>query len=239
MTSPAKPRGRLSRTRLSDELSAGLVDLIHEQQLGVGDQLDSMRSLAEHFEVAVPTLREALRRLEATGAVEMRHGSGVYVGPNVDRMVLANPAAGQMSPERLIELLAARLHLEPPIARLAAEVREPKGIVRVEAAITQAEALVDHPEDEVWLVHLEFHRAMGAVTGNPVIEQVIDSVLTVHAGEQKEILHIHGDAEQDLEEHRQIAEAVLAGDADLAEERTSSHLRGVLAVVERSARSAE
>ncbi|MGH3369332.1 MAG: winged helix-turn-helix domain-containing protein, partial [Nocardioidaceae bacterium] len=70
------------RRSLADDLAASVLELIADQQLAAGDQLESVRSLAERFQVAVPTMRESLRRLEAIGAVELRHGSGVYVAPN-------------------------------------------------------------------------------------------------------------------------------------------------------------
>ena len=53
-----------------------------------GEALASSRDLAKRFDLTTPTVREALRRLEATGIVEFRHGSGTYVGVGIDRRVL-------------------------------------------------------------------------------------------------------------------------------------------------------
>ena len=69
--------GGVVRRSLLDDLATSMLSLIADRKLSVGDQFESVRSLAERFKVAVPTVREALRRLEATGAVELRHGSGV------------------------------------------------------------------------------------------------------------------------------------------------------------------
>jgi GntR family transcriptional repressor for pyruvate dehydrogenase complex len=51
-------------------------------QVARGARLPSGSELAEHFRVSQPTIREALRALEAVGVVEVRHGSGVYVTSN-------------------------------------------------------------------------------------------------------------------------------------------------------------
>jgi GntR family transcriptional regulator, transcriptional repressor for pyruvate dehydrogenase complex len=79
------------RQSLSDALTERVLGLIRDDGLQAGDRLPSARALAERFAVATPTLREVLRRLQATGAVEIRHGSGVYVGETMSRLLLPNP----------------------------------------------------------------------------------------------------------------------------------------------------
>ncbi|WP_279580607.1 winged helix-turn-helix domain-containing protein [Fodinicola feengrottensis] len=68
---------------LSERLVTGLLDLITDQHLGPGDPMPTVRDLAARFSVTPPTMREALRRLQATDAVQLRHGSGVYVGRGI------------------------------------------------------------------------------------------------------------------------------------------------------------
>ncbi|MFC7650005.1 winged helix-turn-helix domain-containing protein [Streptosporangium lutulentum] len=70
---------------MSERLADDIVEIIRSERLGPGDVLASSRELARRFDVTTPTVREALRRLEATGVVEFRHGSGTYVGPGIDR----------------------------------------------------------------------------------------------------------------------------------------------------------
>ncbi len=62
---------------------------LSEQQLGPGDQLPTEEELAGRFEVSRTTLREALRLLEQSGFVEVRHGNGRYVSslPMVERPI--------------------------------------------------------------------------------------------------------------------------------------------------------
>jgi GntR family transcriptional regulator, transcriptional repressor for pyruvate dehydrogenase complex len=76
---------------LSERLADDIIGIIRSEQLEPGDVLASSRELARRFSVTTPTVREALRRLDATGAVEFRHGSGTYVGRGIDRRLLANP----------------------------------------------------------------------------------------------------------------------------------------------------
>ncbi len=50
--------------------------------------------------VAHPTLREALRKLETLGLVDIRHGSGVYVGVDDDPLLVPNPIFEGRRPPR-------------------------------------------------------------------------------------------------------------------------------------------
>ncbi|GAA1547767.1 FadR/GntR family transcriptional regulator [Kribbella hippodromi] len=224
--------GGVVRRSLLDDLATSMLTLIAERKLSPGDQFEAVRSLAERFKVAVPTVREALRRLEATGAVELRHGSGVYVGPNVGRLVLANPLALEPTADRLVELLQARALIEPPVAALAARTRGEAALEQMAKDLaTAAELIASGDHAELAEVNMDFHRSLALASGNATLAEVVESVTVVNAREQLEILHIHGDRQADLDEHHAIYEAIRSGDADLAELLTREHLDGVLAVI--------
>ncbi len=224
--------GGLVRRSLLDDLARSMLDLIADRDLASGEQFESVRSLANRFQVAVPTIREALRRLEATGTVELRHGSGVYVGPNIDRLVLANPLAITPSAGRLVELLQARAVIEPPVAALAAQNRTEAALERMDRQLSEAtELIASGDQAQLAEVNMDFHRSLALASGNATLAEVVESVTVVNVREHLEILHIHGDRQTDLDEHRAILEAVRAGDAELAERLTREHLHDVLAVI--------
>jgi len=224
--------GGVVRHSLLDDLATSMLSLIADRKLSSGDQFESVRALADRFKVAVPTVREALRRLEATGAVELRHGSGVYVGPNVGRLVLANPLALAPSADRLVELLQARALIEPPVAALAARTRGEAALEQMSRDLeTAAELIASGDHARLAEVNMDFHRSLAQASGNATLAEVVESVTVVNAREQLEILHIHGDRQADLDEHRAIHDAVRSGDPDLAELLTREHLDGVLAVI--------
>src|SRR5215217_702752 len=93
MTGPTSLNISSSATRpnLSVYLSQQILNLIRDRHLKPGDRLPSAKDLAAQFSVATPTMREALRRLQATGIVDIRHGSGIYVRRDRERMMLSNP----------------------------------------------------------------------------------------------------------------------------------------------------
>src|SRR5699024_639051 len=166
----------VSRPTLSGDLARAVVQMVNQGGQHPGDALDSVKTLAERFDVAVPTMREALRRLEGLGVVEFRHGSGIYVGANVGRRVLANPVSPTPDPVQLLELLEARLHIEPQVAGLAAHVQDPAGVVWMEDTLARSQQQVSERDDGLWRTNLDIHRAIAAASGNSVLAEVLDSI---------------------------------------------------------------
>lgn len=207
------------------------MDIVAAEGLASGDQLDGVKQLALRFNVAVPTMREALRRLEGIGIVELRHGSGVYVGPNAGRRVLINPVLPRSDVDQLVELLQARRALEPEIARLAAEVRDERGLAWLEDALAVARGQLADGDEMLWRTNLDIHRAIAATTGNAILGEVLDSIVLLHAEDQRAILTLHGDAAEDYDEHMQIRDLIVAGDAAGAHAAVAGHLASVIDVI--------
>ena len=100
---------------LSAQIADALRDEILSGALVVDERLPSETELAQKYDVARGTVREALRQLETKGLLTRRIGSGTFVdhspGPDGDTIAQAT------SP---IELIDVRLAIEPQIVRLAA-----------------------------------------------------------------------------------------------------------------------
>jgi GntR family transcriptional regulator, transcriptional repressor for pyruvate dehydrogenase complex len=221
----------VTRPTGSDLLTQQVVELIDRERLGPGDRLPTVQALADRFQVAAPTMREALRRLQAVGVVEMRHGSGVYVRYGGRRVVLPNPYPGRLKRETIVDLLHARLLIEPQLAGLAALASE-DAIAELEQLIARAGELLEGGEDaELSATNLGFHRGVARCAGNTVLAQVIESLLDLYAAEQMEILRLYADRAQDHAEHSEILAAIQSHDGALATELMHRHLEGVRSVV--------
>jgi GntR family transcriptional regulator, transcriptional repressor for pyruvate dehydrogenase complex len=215
----------------SDLLTEQILDLIERAGLGPGDRLPTVQALATRFAVASPTMREALRRLQAVGVVELRHGSGVYVRHAGRRVVLPNPFPGRLNIETILDLLDARLLIEPHLASLAAHADE-AAIAELAELIDRAGNLLEGSQDEpLSVANLGFHRGVARCSGNAVLGQVIDTLLDLYQPEQMEILRLYADRVHDHEEHAAILEAIQRHDPALASERMQRHLEGVRTVV--------
>lgn len=215
---------------LSDRLTEAILGIIRDQDLGPGDAIPSARELAKRFELTTPTIREALRKLEATGAVEFRHGSGTYVGPTINNVVLANPHRPPITKESVLQLIGARLVIEPAVAHQSALARGAENLERLEAAVTNALVPPGGPA-----FALNFHVELAAASGNPLLEEVLTSLLKVRLREQQQIRQLYDNRKRDHEEHRAILDAVRAQDAQEAERLTREHLDNIRAAVRSAA----
>lgn len=75
------------RNNLTDQIVEELLDIFQTQNYLPGHQLPPVGRLAEQLGVGRSTLREALRMLQARGAVEIIHGRGTFVTrPRITRV---------------------------------------------------------------------------------------------------------------------------------------------------------
>lgn len=216
------------RMSLSEDLSQRVLDLIKTNDLKSGDRLPSVRAMADLFSVAPPTLREALRRLQTTGVVELKHGSGVYVRHHEERMVMANPGRFEPDASTIRDLLEARLLIEPYLIGLAAKKISKEQIAELEAYLDEAENYLDGGFDaQLQRVNMAFHRCIARFSNNVVLSQSIDSLIELYSPEHKAIMTVYDDRRGDYAEHREILNALKKRNATQATKLMHAHLDGV------------
>src|SRR4051794_40067021 len=127
-----------------------------------GESLPSERELATMFGVGRPTIQHALRLLEADNLVEARRGrhGGTFVSePTGDEDAMDELIARlRRQRKELEELIVYRRTVEPPIARLAAEVRRQADLGAMRAALdnmARASSEADYMRHDT-----EFHLAI-------------------------------------------------------------------------------
>src|SRR5215813_8628810 len=76
----AKEMGTVRRVGLTEQLIEKLESLVLKGVLSPGEQLPSERQLANLLSVSRASLRQALKVLQVMGVLEVRHGSGNYLG---------------------------------------------------------------------------------------------------------------------------------------------------------------
>ena len=216
---------------LSDTLARRSRQQIQTGAYRTGDRLPPIMEMARQFGVGHPTIREALKTLEAMGVVEIRHGSGVYVGRSEEVLVLASPDyAGGVTKKLLLDLIAVRMLLEVQSATDAVANFSAEHVSEMRRLLTTAgENLSD--DDVLNSVNMEFHRQIALASGNTVLAQLLNVLQDLFRQEQRLILGIFGSRQRDHEEHVAIFEAIESRDQALAAERMRAHLEGVRAAV--------
>lgn len=227
----AKMSGPSPRQSLSDDLVLRIQQLIDTGAYAVGDRLPSIMEMSRRFGVGHPTLREALKKLETLGIVDIRHGSGVYVGKKGETLLVSNPIyAGSVSKKLLIDLIEARIPIETQSAALAAVNATEAHLAQMRRLLARAEANLQY--DEVLSVtNMEFHRTIAEASGNTVLGQLLEVLGSLFQREQRIILDIYGSRQRDHEEHAAILAALESRDEAMVVERMRAHLEGVREVL--------
>lgn len=225
---------KVPRQDLSNDLGDRILGFIAERNLLPGDRLPALRELAAMFAVATPTVREALRRLQALGMVDMRHGSGVYVRRTQQRLMLSNPHLSRSGIDRadmILDLLDARQLIEPALAELAAVHASDEELNDLAGLLDLAGGRLARSDDALNESNMAFHVRIALLSGNSVLAEIMDSLIELRLSDQLMIQEIFDARERDHLEHVHILEALRSRDADLARERMANHLEMVRTVV--------
>lgn len=169
--------------RAFEEIAAQIRTELSEGRLRVGNRLPSERALSERFGVSRNTLREALRSLEHAGLLRLQKGAtgGAFItevkGETINTSMLDMFHVGAIPPEKLTE---ARIWIESVVVREACIRAQPVDWQLLRGNIQQAEE-AKTTGDFLRRVdtHLEFHRILARMTGNPIMVIVMDGVLAV------------------------------------------------------------
>lgn len=213
----SKPQPKSLVEQVCDQLAEKVSEFAGES--GV---LPAERRLAEELGVSRSVVREAIKRLELLGLVEVRRGSGIHI---VDQ--LHRPLNGSLSllipdtGERLRQLHETRLALEPEAARLAALRATPDQINHLDEIQARLEQAKD--KGEAIAIDLEFHHALAEASGNLMFRLIFDSMGEISRESRERSIGRVGKMSA-IEHHRSIIDAVKAGDPVAAVEAMQFHL---------------
>ena len=221
----------VTRRLVPDDVFEQLMGSMVDGSLEAGEALPSERRLAELLGVSRPAVREALQRLSATGLVQVRHGGATTVRDlrrhaGLDLLPRLLVRRGELDPSTARSIVEARYAVAPPVVALAARRsgrasdaahQAPEVALRAlaaadgpgarqRAALAFWDALVDLADSIVFRLMFNSLRA--------AYEPAIDALAPLLDGEVS-----------DVEGHRAVSDAVLAGDEQAATRAAEDLLR--------------
>ena len=198
----------------------------------IGKVLGSEVEMRERYGVSRAVLREAIRLVEHHSAAVMRRGpnGGLVVhAPRPRPAIVAMVVYLEYAGTSVDDLLQARLALEPLAASLAADRISEQGVEELRAALAaeathNAKELASPASD---LLHLKF----AELSENAPLSVFVDvlSFLTQRYAEEPARVTegVRQVADEVAKAHHAIVEAIVAGNAGVAEHRTARHLEAL------------
>jgi DNA-binding FadR family transcriptional regulator len=166
--------------QIADELRR----LIVSGKLSEGDSLGHEPELVERFGVSRPSLREALRILEAEGLITVVRGmlGGIIVHEPDERMTARTAALVlQARNVSLADVYEARTLLEPIAVRVVASMRSRQAAVAELRQLIKQEVRVILDPDAFGPVNVRFHERLVALAGNQtltILAEMLNEVVT-------------------------------------------------------------
>lgn len=152
-----------------DDALSRLRAFIGEGGYDPGDRLPPERELIVTLDLSRNALRKALDTLEREGAIWRHVGKGTFISSQGSALSSLAELSKQVSP---VQLMRARLSLEPAIAREAAMNASAEAVARVVSA--RDRALNAESWDEYEAEDDIFHRAIAEATGNVLLLSLFD-----------------------------------------------------------------
>ncbi len=180
--------------------------------------------LAETLGLSRTPVREALRRLEADGLVQVTPHRGAQVT--------------NWSNEDFDEIFELRTLLEGHAAHMAAT----RGDVDIaglrslcDAMEQRLDALDERAYAEITQLNLEFHRSLHRAAGERLLPELLSRVIEVPLVRRTFSQYSAAELQRSFTQHRELVEALSMGDGRWAQAVMHSHIRAARAALLRAA----
>lgn len=206
----AQEQPRFENRTLREQVFEHLREEILSARLAPGTELHEV-ALAESLGISRGPLREALGRLAAEGLVTIRPRRGAVVT--------------RFTQQEFIEAYQVREALESLAIRLAVPRLTDEDRTHLH---TLAAQMVEHAERDdasaFFRVNREFHRAFVLASGNERLCDIHEQLLNQMGRLLSKSLELRGSLQQSVAEHRDILEAVDAGEPERAARLLEAHI---------------
>ena len=199
---------------LEEQVFESLEEEILSGKLARGASLGEI-ALSKRLGVSRTPVRAAIARLAEDGLVESVANKGaVVVG---------------ITKDDLVDIYRIRVRLEGLASATAAEKITPEGLKSLLDFVELSEFYISKKDTEkLKELDSEFHETIYKETGNRLLCKTLSELHRKIKTYRKLSLTVPGRLERSVSEHREIYEAIAAGDAKLADKLTSLHIERAL-----------
>ncbi|HKX18142.1 MAG TPA: FadR/GntR family transcriptional regulator [bacterium] len=213
--------------RASNGIIYQIKESIFAGDLPPGHALPSEKELAEQFRVSRITVRDALRVLESQGLIQIKVGArgGAFVAsPSADPVSESLTNMLRLKQATLVDLVEARILVEPHVAAIAAQRATPDDLAAMERAIAAAREARASGDRYFIPNSVAFHLALAEAARNPVLLFAVNSFRALFHEALSALLPADDMAERAIADHQKILDAIRARDGERARDVMREHL---------------
>jgi len=228
--SPIKPKKTYEA--ITEQLKQGIID----GTFPPGSKLPSVRELSEQMSVSQPAVREALSALKAMKLITMKQGEGTFVNHyNPKEITQSFDEWALMNKTDIQSLLELRKIIEAGTSRLAAKRRTNDDVERLETVLSKMREDISSftvGEQADWEFHYEIARASQNQFLVSLMDSIGERIQSALLTSRQALFKIVDEPERLYQQHRDIFEAIAAGNDETAERRMLEHLSHVETALE-------
>lgn len=225
--------GSLSRRPVPELVAERIMAAIVNGTIKPGDKLPSEPELARQLEVGRTSLREALSKLQATGAVEVIRGKGTFVRePQDDDPRFGFARWSSIEGYAVAEVLEARIAMESTAAGLAcARATQSELDAMSLAGEAHQRAHQESDLDEIVATDEAFHSALLRSSHNELLESMYTSLVPRLQEFRRHTHSLEGAGRQSVAGHDEIFSAIEKRNPSEARRAVVEHLWSTYAEV--------
>ena len=219
--------GTIARQSISEQVATRIMEMIRSGNLKTGDRLPTEQQMCVAFGISRPPLREALKALTIMGLLESRQG-GRYMVTEPSPTHLATPFTLSLSKTDVDfhQHFEARDAVELKSVRLCTERATRDERARILKLAIDGREFCEHPA-AFRLLDIEFHDAINKGAHNTLLSTLGRFLYDVGLDVRRVASTIPGVIERSVGQHIEVAEAISAGDPELAAAALRHHLEHV------------
>lgn len=219
--------GTLERRSIAEQVANRIMSMIKSGNLKSGDRLPTEQQMGIAFGISRPPLREALKALTLMGVLESRQG-GRYTITDLSPSRLVAPFNTMLSVADydVHEQFEARTVVELELVRLCAERASPELRQRIHKLAVDGRAFERDPV-AFRLLDIEFHQALNAGADNSLLAALAQVLYDLGLDVRRTASELPGVIARSVAQHVEVADAIVAGDADAAVAAYRTHLEHV------------
>jgi GntR family transcriptional repressor for pyruvate dehydrogenase complex len=196
------------RETLLETIARRMIGIIMEDHYKAGVRLPSEYELAKQFDVGRGAVREALKALSVVGLVRVERGKGTYVADRSD-FLIGPISLGLDLGIQFSSVVDARKLIETELAGLAARHADANAIRAMQGYLeSMQEAAATGESEKILAADLGFHFTVANAAGNVLLGQFLTLIRNLMSEWISRALKQPGVADEAVDQHRSIFEAI-------------------------------